>query len=316
MTISDKILHLRKRSNFTQEELSEHLNVSRQSVSKWESGQSIPDIHKIMDMAKLFGVSTDYLLFDEVNEISGEPLAEKNETKLVTIEIANTYIEVRKKFASSLSIAVFMIIIAAIPFAISDHLPQESPYYRLIYIWFFSLVSVGVAMIILSSSKLTQYEYINTGDFELSFNVFGLIREQKSKLEPIRTKRIVISTILYIIAGLPILLVGNERQNSPMIAFVLLIIGFSTFLLIRSEINFSSYVYLLHEDEEQITQPKEVRRNNAVMGAFWAIILAIFLLWGFLEDDWSRSWLVWPVGGAISVALELILNRNNGNNSK
>ncbi len=311
MTISDKILHLRKRSNFTQEELSEQLNVSRQSVSKWESGQSIPDIQKIMDMAKLFGVSTDYLLFDEVNEISGEPIPEKSEAKLVTIETANTYIEARRRFAISLSIAVFLIIIATIPFVISDHISEENPYFKLIYVWFFTLVSVGVAMIILSSSKLAKFEYINKGDFELSFNVSGLIREQKSKLEPVRTKRIVISVVMYILSVLPILLVGDERQNSPFMAVVLLIIGFSTLLLIRSETNFSSYVYLLHEDDEQITQPKEVRRNNAVMGAFWAIVLAIFLLWGFLEDDWSRSWLVWPVGGAISVALELILNRNN-----
>ena len=60
MIIANKILFLRKKIGYKQEELAEKLNVSRQSISKWESAQSIPDVTKIMEMAKLFSVSTDF----------------------------------------------------------------------------------------------------------------------------------------------------------------------------------------------------------------------------------------------------------------
>ena len=64
MTFSDKLIALRRKAGWSQEELAERLNVSRQSVSKWESAQSMPDIDKIVQLSSLFSVATDYLLKD------------------------------------------------------------------------------------------------------------------------------------------------------------------------------------------------------------------------------------------------------------
>ena len=64
MTFSDKLTALRKKEGWSQEELAERLNVSRQSVSKWESAQSMPDIDKILQLSSLFSVTTDCLLKD------------------------------------------------------------------------------------------------------------------------------------------------------------------------------------------------------------------------------------------------------------
>lgn len=62
MAISDKILNLRKERELSQEAFAEMLGVSRQSVSRWESGAAVPDIDKILLLSETFGVSTDYLL--------------------------------------------------------------------------------------------------------------------------------------------------------------------------------------------------------------------------------------------------------------
>ena len=71
MEISEKILQLRKANNLTQEELAEKLNVSRQSVSKWESGQTIPELEKLIALSEVFQVTTDYLLKpSELDELS------------------------------------------------------------------------------------------------------------------------------------------------------------------------------------------------------------------------------------------------------
>src|SRR6056297_798289 len=65
MNLSDKILKLRKSNDLSQEELAEKLNVSRQAISRWEMGTSQPDGSNILQLSKLFGVTSDYLLNDE-----------------------------------------------------------------------------------------------------------------------------------------------------------------------------------------------------------------------------------------------------------
>lgn len=68
MILAEKILELRKQNGWSQEELAEKLDVSRQSVSKWEGAQAVPDLDKVLQMGNLFGVSTDYLLKDEMED--------------------------------------------------------------------------------------------------------------------------------------------------------------------------------------------------------------------------------------------------------
>ncbi len=65
MRLSDKIVKLRKTNGWSQEELSEKLNVSRQAISRWEGATAQPDAANILQLSKLFGVTTDYLLNDE-----------------------------------------------------------------------------------------------------------------------------------------------------------------------------------------------------------------------------------------------------------
>ena len=65
MKISEKIVHLRKLNGLSQEDLAEKLQVSRQAISRWEMGTAKPDANNILQISKLFGVTTDYLLNDE-----------------------------------------------------------------------------------------------------------------------------------------------------------------------------------------------------------------------------------------------------------
>ena len=71
MNFSEKLLTLRKAKDLTQEQLAEKLDVSRQSVSKWESGQATPDLEKIVEISAIFDVTTDYLLkSSEIDDLS------------------------------------------------------------------------------------------------------------------------------------------------------------------------------------------------------------------------------------------------------
>lgn len=81
MILADKIINLRKKNGWSQEELAEKLNVSRQAVSKWEGAQSTPDLEKILLMSKIFGVTTDFLVKDEIEMEDISEDAENSEEK-------------------------------------------------------------------------------------------------------------------------------------------------------------------------------------------------------------------------------------------
>lgn len=72
MKLNEKIITCRKQKGYSQEELASLLGVSRQSVSKWETGESMPEITKLVSLAKVFDVTTDWLLSDEYEEIKNE----------------------------------------------------------------------------------------------------------------------------------------------------------------------------------------------------------------------------------------------------
>lgn len=80
MSVAERILASRKQKGISQEELAHKIGVSRQAVSKWESGQSIPDVEKVVALSRYFGVTTDYLL-----NAGGEPDLLSNEDAGLTL---------------------------------------------------------------------------------------------------------------------------------------------------------------------------------------------------------------------------------------
>lgn len=73
MTLGEKLQRLRKGNAMSQEQLAVRMEVSRQAVSKWETGESLPDTEKIIKLSRMFHVSTDYLLYDELEELPDPP---------------------------------------------------------------------------------------------------------------------------------------------------------------------------------------------------------------------------------------------------
>ena len=97
MILAEKIALLRRQNGWSQEELADQLNVSRQAVSKWEGGMSIPDLDKILKLSALFEVSTDYLLKDELEQPGATAPLPKEERvtepcRTVSFDEANAYL--------------------------------------------------------------------------------------------------------------------------------------------------------------------------------------------------------------------------------
>ena len=118
MIFADKLIDLRKKSGMSQEELAEKMNVSRQAVSKWEGAQSVPDLNRILALSRIFSVTTDYLLNDEIEVPDNEPVIgddDEKSVRKVTVEEAVAFLKINEENARRTALGVFLCIIAAIP---------------------------------------------------------------------------------------------------------------------------------------------------------------------------------------------------------
>ncbi len=106
MNIGEKLYELRKEKNLSQEEVADKLNVTRQTISKWETNQTTPDFDKIIPICELYEISSNELLTGKKEEKISQEAEEKKEKKEPTRE------EIRKKNAQVVSTAVFIYIIA------------------------------------------------------------------------------------------------------------------------------------------------------------------------------------------------------------
>ncbi|MDE5764264.1 MAG: helix-turn-helix domain-containing protein [Ruminococcus sp.] len=125
MILADKIIELRKKAGMSQDEFAEQMNVSRQSVSKWEGAQSVPDLSKILKMSEIFGVSTDYLLKDDFEKTSPEVsgiVSDSEPLRQVSMEEANQFLEVNRRSAFKTALGVALCILSPVPITVFSEL--------------------------------------------------------------------------------------------------------------------------------------------------------------------------------------------------
>ena len=112
MIFAEKVLALRRRNGWSQEELAEKAGVSRQSISKWESAASIPDIDRILVLARVFGVSTDYLLKDEMEDVEFTREDDAPGERRVSLAEANDFLRDKRAQARQIARGVFLCILS------------------------------------------------------------------------------------------------------------------------------------------------------------------------------------------------------------
>ncbi len=101
MTFGGKLQLLRKQKGMSQEQLASQLTVSRQAISKWELDSSLPDIENVIQLSKLFGVSTDYLLNDEI----------ENDSDISAVKINENYMKAEMRIKISFIIGIGIMVI-------------------------------------------------------------------------------------------------------------------------------------------------------------------------------------------------------------
>ncbi len=260
MIFADKLILLRKKAGWSQEELAEQMDVTRQSVSKWEGAQSIPDLEKMVRLSELFGVSTDYLLKDEIEDVEG--LISANDTpkiKRVSMEEANAFLAVKEKTAKLIAYAAFLCILSPICLIILGALSEIAEYGigeglagGIGMIVLFVLVAVAISIFIFCGSQTSPYTYFEKEKFDTEYGVIGLVKERKAQYKKTYTRNNILGASLCVTALIP-LFVGvlidenNDLLLAVMLSFMFFIAGIGVIFFIKSGIIWASYEKLLGE---------------------------------------------------------------------
>ncbi len=319
MILADKITQLRKKNGWSQEELAEKLEVSRQAVSKWESAQSVPDLNRVLQLSELFGVSTDYLLKDELSDESGDPIVCEDAGKplrRVSLEQAQSFLQYRQKNARRISFGVLLCILSPIV-VILLAAGRDAGFVRLSeqqavglgLLPLFLMVGAAVAMFVVSGLSGKPFEFLSEECFETEYVVSGVVRELREQNHGAFVTQLVAGVTLCVLSCVPIfvaMFLNGEQTGSVAdfryavaVAAVLCLVACGVWLIVRASSVRGGYAVLLEEGEYSRESKQTLERLKPVSAIYWSLMTAGYLGYSFITMDWQRSWIVWPVAGVL-----------------
>ncbi len=320
MILADKIINERKKLGWSQEELAEKLDVSRQSVSKWESAQSIPDLTKILQLAEVFGVSTDYLLKDELeptdNEIVYETAEASEKVTVVTMEQANEFMEGERKRAPKIALGATLCVlspVALIVLAGQDRgvLPiSEDAATGIGMALLFILIATAVFIFITAGGRKEKYNFIETDSFETAYGVSGIVKAKKEEFHGRKTMSNAIGVVICILAVLPLIIGGVMDVPDPilitLVGVMLVLIAIAVYVFINTNMIEDSYNMLLQESD----YTKENKRINDKLLTFnvtyWSVAVVLFFVIMYFNNHFD-AWPVFLVAAVMYIPLRMIV---------
>ena len=317
MILADKIIKLRKKNGWSQEELAEKMDVSRQAVSKWEGAQTVPDLNKLLQLAALFGVTTDYLLKDEIEDEEFTDEVSDSRIKRVSLPEAHQYLKMRKQASHRIALATFLCILSPIPLIILGAL-SENPSLGITetlagilgLVLLFGFVLCAVPIFILCGFKNAPYAFLEKNEpFETEYGVSGMVKEKQKSFQSTYVRSNILATCLCIFSPIPLLIsafVENMLLSVITLVCTILIAGIGVVIFIVVGVQKASMQKLLKEGEYAPREKEKSALREAVGFAYWGVLTAIFLLCSFLWNAWHLTWLIFAVGGVLFPVMMMI----------
>lgn len=318
MILADKIIRLRKKNGWSQEELADKMNVSRQAVSKWEAAQTTPDLEKILQLGNLFGVTTDYLLKDELVDEEFVEGVDETPIRKISLAEANDYLEQRKNASVQIAIATLLCIISPIliflllAFSEYTSIPiTENLAVGIGMVALFSLVTIAVVIYIRVGFKNAPYEFLEKEPFETEYGVTGLAREKQKTYRNTYIKYNIFGTCACILSPVPLIcaaLSGKGLLVMIMLCVTLLTVAIGVMFFIVACVRWESMQKLLKEGEFSEKGKQKNKIIEAIGTVYWLLATAIYLGWSFLTSDWHITWVIWPIAGVLFAVVEIVCN--------
>lgn len=316
MILADKIVSLRKKAGWSQEELAEQLGVTRQSVSKWEGAQSVPDMDKVVQMSRLFGVTTDYLLKDEIEE-QAAALVEESPLRRVTMGQAADYLARRRAAAPKVAFAVLLCIVSPVTLLLLAAMSEVQRFpisgnaaAGIGLCVMLVLLAVAVSIFLRADADVRDYRFLEEEPFETEYGVTGMVRQRQREYADTRTRYTTIGAVLYVLAAAPLFAAvcvdGSDLLYVGAVGVLLVLVGIGCLFLVSAGVYSSAMERLLEEGDYARGQKKPRRVLGTVSTIYWLAATAVFLIYTYGPSGNGQprySWIVWAVAGVLYAAV-------------
>lgn len=302
MSFGDNLQYLRKSEGITQEELAEQLQVSRQTISKWESGGTYPEMEKLLQVCSMFGCSMDALVRGNVEQNLAEDSV--------------GYDRQHNAYAKGISSGVFLVLfgISFMQMLMGLHLFGISE--DLAAAVFFAFLIVAVAVFIIVAMK-----YDNFRQKHLYVTPF-YTTEQKDAFKN-RFIILIAAPTVAILLGVLFLIVCDEVIMRPAAldkeSWELLIVAVFMFIIAASATTYTyagmQYMKYDIENYNRENNPdEETKRKNALIekccGCIMLMSTLIYVVAGLGWHLWSSAWVVFIAGGILCAIVSVALSKN------
>ncbi len=322
MIFADKLISLRKRAGWSQEELANQLDVTRQSVSKWEGAQSIPDLDKIVQMSRLFGVTTDYLLKDELEEPESAPEDPMPARRRVSLKEASAYLACRRAVAPRMALATLLCILSPAPlFALAalSEIPaapvSERAAVSIGMCLLLLLVAAGVALFLSVGNRSRDFALLDKVPFETEYGVAGMVQERQKQFAPTAARLYTLGTVLCILAAVPLFLSAGLATSdlAGVLALVLLLLlaGLGCMAFVYAGTVSGAMSRLLEEGANGRSRKRQNAIRGTVSTVYWLAVTAVFLLYTFGPRGNGQpryGWFIWAIGGVLYAAVMAVVS--------
>ena len=323
MLFADKLIYLRKKHSMTQEELADRLEVTRQSISKWESGQSMPDLPKIVQLSRLFGVSTDYLINDDIQSSgTGDIPDPLPDTRRLNGEQTRQYIihadHVARLYATATALCMISPLILIMLTGNTGLVWFDEAISALIgIVTLFVLVALGAALFVRTGFADRRYDYLNGADIELAADAVDIAEQNRNACLKSMSANVAAGVVLCILSAVPVIVFGLTLNNYTGIGISigLVLVTAGVILFVYAGTRWSAAQKILSQGEYSAVGKKKNAIVDKISEIYWPLILAVYLGYSFVSGDWGRSWIVWPVGAVLFAVVAAIAEVVTANSS-
>ena len=321
MILGEKIAQLRRNNGWSQEELADKMEVSRQAVSKWESNQTTPDLERILRLSSLFGVTIDYLLKDDAApEIPRAEAEEDPQIRLISLADAADYLTLRERASVQIASGTFLCILAFMPLlllgAAAEQFQLSEALAALIGLAsLFLLAAIAVVIFMRCGFHSAPYRFIELGEFRAENDVNDMVRARKMQFRSTYLRGNLIGVCLCILSPLALfsgILSESDFTQVLLLCVTLLLAGMGVVSFILVGVRWASMERLLREGDftartQSGTRMRRERLDEQLSYAYWLLATTIYLAWSFFTHDWGRTWIVWPVAGVLFGAIRILV---------
>ena len=299
MAFSNNLQYIRAQAGVTQEQLAEQLEVSRQSVSKWESGASFPEMDTLLRICDLYDVNMDTLLRGSVEESRVSDSARYN-------DFMNRF-----SLRMALSISAIIAGVALMVF-LKSLIPSGSSEILAVAL-FMLIVTISVVVIVASG---IQYD-----NFRKKHPIIQDFYTEEEK-DAFHQK-----FVWYIAGGVGAILFGvvlligvfaflpeKEPYESIAAAVFMLLIAGAVFSFVYGGMQEDKYkIWKYNRDNHPDPEAKKkLDMIGTVCGAVMLVATAIYVGLGFTRNAWGTAWWIFPVGGILCGVVSVVLNPYKG----